>query len=204
MKVGLVPAAGLGTRLGLDTPKELVEYRGKPIIEYSLDNLIASGMDRIVVVIRSEKEAVRDFLLKKYPARDFTFVYQTGVIGNLLDAIKAASEHIRGHNVYFCMADTHIQPNPFEFEQDASAEITLLCFEVDDDRWKHFGVLDLARRRLVDKPSEYVGNVCWGALVWQPKFTERLLHADLLPAAINAADWDYRVNIKSYTDIGVA
>ena len=45
--VGLIPAAGMGVRLGLPYPKELYpiirDNRYKPVSQFVVDNLVASG-----------------------------------------------------------------------------------------------------------------------------------------------------------------
>jgi dTDP-glucose pyrophosphorylase len=200
VKVGLIPAAGLAQRLGITTPKELLLHEGQAIIDYSIDHLIAAGVGRIVIVIRQGKEAIRDHVEQKYNGFAFEFVYQTGEIGRLIDAIKAAQTTIKGHDVYFCMADTQIKPNPFQ--PYLGQELLLLCFRASGNEWRHFGVVDTQVRRIVDKPSEFVSDVCWGALVWRPQFTQRIMAASDLTAVMNQADWDYKICIDVYKDIG--
>ena len=204
MKLGLIPAAGGGRRLDLSSPKELVAVDGKAVIEYSVDTLLDAGVDKVVVVIREGKEQIRTELQQIYPTAPFEFVYQEPPIGRLLDAIKASYPVIKGHEVYFCMADTIIAPNPFSIHpSEAPGEIALLCFHADGDSWRHFGVIDAENSMVVDKPETKITDVCWGALMWRPEFTERLLLADDLTDAINAADWTHRVTIDHYTDIGL-
>jgi len=64
----ILPCAGSGTRLGIKTPKELLEIEpGCPLITYSLDLLCAipssSGSKiRVIVIIRDGKESVVDFV----------------------------------------------------------------------------------------------------------------------------------------------
>ena len=199
--VGLIPAAGMARRLGISSPKELLPVDGKPVIEYSVDHLERAGVQRIVVVIREGKEAIRDHLDATYPELEFSYVYQSGDIGNLLDALKVAGEAVAGHRVYFLMPDTVITPNPFP--DPTGAEVTMLCFEAPDDSWRHFGVVSDQHGRVIDKPSEFVGSVCWGALMWEPRFTERLLGHSNLTEALNEASWDHAVTIDRYNDIGL-
>ena len=182
MKAGLVPAAGEGRRLGLSTPKELLEIDGKPVIEYSVDMLLEAGVDKVVVVIREAKEEI---------------------LGRLIDAIKASYDAIKGHDVYFSMADTIIEPNPFSMDGADSCELTLMCFRADADNWRYFGVIDDEHHRIVDKPDRFVSDVCWGALMWRSEFTERLMGIDDFTDAINAAAWNHQVTIDRYTDIGL-
>ncbi len=200
MKVGLVPAAGMAKRLEISTPKELLEFKGKAIIDYSVDNLINTPVDIIVIVIRKGKESIKAHLEKKYPDFKFEFVYQKGEIGNLIDAIKASYQAIKGHQVYFCMADTLVRPNPFQVS--CNEELTILCFKTEGDAWKNFGVVDEKAHKIVDKPPEFINNVCWGALIWEPTFTEKIMHTNDLPGLFNQVTWEYIVNIEEYTDIG--
>ena len=51
----VVPAAGVGSRMGLDKPKQYVELNGKPIIEHTLSRLNAHPLiEGIVVAISPE------------------------------------------------------------------------------------------------------------------------------------------------------
>jgi hypothetical protein len=200
-KVGLIPAAGMARRMGISTPKELFEVDGRAVIEYSVDHMVAAGLRRVVVVIREGKEAIRDHLDAAYPDVEFDYVFQVGTIGNLLDAIKVAVPAVAGAHVYFLMPDTIITPNPFSTV--GSAEVTLMCFDVDGEEWRNFGVVSEQFGRIIDKPQEFVGNTCWGALVWGPTFTERLSTHTNLTEAINEADWTYVVSIDDYRDIGL-
>ena len=200
-KVGLVPAAGMARRLGISSPKELLAYEGQAIIDYSLDNLLAANLDSIVIVIRKGKEAIQDHISEKYPEAPVEYIYQVGEIGNLIDAIKASYLLIRGHEVYFCMADTKIAPNPF-VNLDITKELTLLCFQTESE-WMHFGVVDTQNQQIVDKPKQFVNTTCWGALVWNPAFTERIMQANDFTCVLNLVDFDYYVNIEEYKDIGI-
>jgi 2-C-methyl-D-erythritol 4-phosphate cytidylyltransferase len=50
--VAVVPAAGSGERLGAGRPKAFVKLGGKPLLEYALDGLRASGVvDAVVVAV---------------------------------------------------------------------------------------------------------------------------------------------------------
>lgn len=53
--VGIVPAAGLGERLGTDRPKAFVECAGRPLLDWSLDVLRAT-CDRVVVAVPAGEE----------------------------------------------------------------------------------------------------------------------------------------------------
>ncbi len=61
-EVGIVLAAGKGTRMKSDLPKVLLEVGGRPMIEYVLDALAAGGVKRTVVVVGYRADLVRSTL----------------------------------------------------------------------------------------------------------------------------------------------
>lgn len=72
----ILPCAGEGNRMGLDTPKELFEIvPGTRLIDFSLNHIsaaserVASGGFRlkVAVVIRPWKEAVKEYVSQKLP-----------------------------------------------------------------------------------------------------------------------------------------
>jgi hypothetical protein len=201
--VGLLPAAGLARRLGISSPKELLVHRGRPIIDWSVQHLVDAGVERVVVVIRPGKEAVAEHLRLTWPHLEVLEVVQTPPIGNLVDALAAAARAgvLDGHDVHLLFPDTYYEPNPFTFR--STRELTLLCHDAGE-RWAHFGVVDPAARLVVEKSSRFRGTICWGAAVWAPTFTRRLTGAASLTQAINGADWEHRVTIERYEDIGLA
>ncbi|MGZ9828452.1 2-C-methyl-D-erythritol 4-phosphate cytidylyltransferase [Tsukamurella ocularis] len=53
--VALVPAAGQGTRLGLNRPKAFVTLQGRSLLERAVDGLFASGaVDEVVVMVPAD------------------------------------------------------------------------------------------------------------------------------------------------------
>jgi CTP:molybdopterin cytidylyltransferase MocA len=56
----VVLAAGRGSRLGAGTAvaKPLLEYRGRPLVAWALDAAVASGLDRVVLVVGHEGDDV--------------------------------------------------------------------------------------------------------------------------------------------------
>jgi UDP-N-acetylglucosamine diphosphorylase/glucosamine-1-phosphate N-acetyltransferase len=73
-RTAIVMAAGKGTRMKSDLPKVLVEVCGRPMIEFVLDALEASGIDRTVVVVGYRSDLVRQTLAGR---KHLSFVEQT-------------------------------------------------------------------------------------------------------------------------------
>ncbi len=61
----MIPAAGQGTRLlplTKATPKELLPVYDRPVLQFALDEAVALGAERIVIVIHPSKTVIRDYL----------------------------------------------------------------------------------------------------------------------------------------------
>ena len=69
MKVrkAVIPAAGLGTRFlptSKSVPKELLPILDKPMIQYGVEEAVAAGIEEIVIVTSSGKEALEHYFRK--------------------------------------------------------------------------------------------------------------------------------------------
>lgn len=67
-KTAMVLAAGLGTRmrpLTDDKPKPLVQVRKKALIDYTMDRLVAAGVQRAIVNVHYFAEQIEDHLSKR-------------------------------------------------------------------------------------------------------------------------------------------
>lgn len=65
--LGIIPAAGKGTRIGEfceHYPKVLFPYKDEPILFHNINWLIASGCDKIVVVVNYKKEFIKEALTR--------------------------------------------------------------------------------------------------------------------------------------------
>jgi bifunctional UDP-N-acetylglucosamine pyrophosphorylase/glucosamine-1-phosphate N-acetyltransferase len=76
--VGIVMAAGKGTRMKSDLPKVLFPAVGRPMIEYVLEALAAVGVKRTIVVVGYRGDLVRE-RLAHWPGVEF--VEQTPQLG---------------------------------------------------------------------------------------------------------------------------
>lgn len=199
--VGLLPAAGLGTRLNLSFPKELLEVENKALIDFSIENYISSGISKIVVIIRQGKESIQRYLINKYENINFVFVYQNPPYGNLVDAIRSALTEIKGCYVHLALADTVLYPSPYDLTP--TKDIVLHCFKANDSEWRHYGCLHEDSRLIVDKPEKYVGNLCWGAISWPPEFSLHLTNQADFTEALNTFGFTAVHSIESYKDHGL-
>lgn len=64
MKSVILPVAGKGTRLlplTKVTPKELLPVFDKPVLQYSIDEAVSSGAERLIVITHKMKPAIADY-----------------------------------------------------------------------------------------------------------------------------------------------
>src|SRR5918994_7048138 len=63
VRKAVFPAAGLGTRFRPATkaqPKEMLPLVDKPLIQYGVEEAIASGIDNIIIITGRGKNAIED------------------------------------------------------------------------------------------------------------------------------------------------
>ncbi|MFG2333416.1 UTP--glucose-1-phosphate uridylyltransferase [Streptomyces sp. NPDC048604] len=131
IRKAVIPAAGLGTRLfplTRATPKEMLPVGGQPVIEHTIRELVASGIDEITVVISGNKALIQEhfapddqladqLLLSGKPelaaavnelsdlGAHLNFVYQRGPYGNGTPILTAASRFLNDEPFLALWAD---------------------------------------------------------------------------------------------------
>lgn len=191
-RIGLIPAAGRGIRLGLPYPKELYpiirDNRYKPVSQFVLENLVAAGVEHVVFVINDRKSQLIGYFGdgSRFGCR-LSYVVQeppeegASTSPGLANALDAAYHLTRGRTVLFGMADTIMQPGDVFARGLASmqaGDAGVLCLFPTATPEK-FGMVRLAdgiAAEIVDKPAVTGLSHMWGCILWQPEFTE-FLHA---------------------------
>jgi bifunctional UDP-N-acetylglucosamine pyrophosphorylase/glucosamine-1-phosphate N-acetyltransferase len=91
--LGVVLAAGLGTRMKSDLPKVLVPVLGRPMIDYVLDALEQAAIRRVIVVVGYRAELVQGHLAGR---EGVSFVLQSERLGTG-HAVKMAQPLLARH-----------------------------------------------------------------------------------------------------------
>ena len=72
MIIALILSGGTGTRMGLDLPKQYLEFRGKPVISYSLLTLDCHPLiDRIIIVADRQWRGEIDKWIDEFGVKKF-------------------------------------------------------------------------------------------------------------------------------------
>jgi molybdenum cofactor cytidylyltransferase len=89
--VGVVLAAGAGTRLGGAVPKPVVMFRGRPLLTWPLAALVAGGVEEAVVVLGAEAGAVAAAVDLGGAAVVVCEGWREGLSASLRDGVQAAA-----------------------------------------------------------------------------------------------------------------
>jgi glucose-1-phosphate thymidylyltransferase len=191
-EVGLVPAAGKGLRLSLPYPKELYpvirENRYKPVAQFVLDNLRASKVRHVVVVVNETKhQLMGHFGDGSRFGLQLSYVFQEPVVsGNgigssgLAQALDCGYHLIQDKTVFFGMPDSIMEPDDvfgaLRAAADENDDAVLALFPTS--RPEKFGMVELDSSdrvvRVDDKPRATNLTHMWGCIMWSPRFTEHL------------------------------
>ena len=123
IRKAVIPAAGLGTRMLPATktvPKEMLPLVDKPVIQYIIEEAVASGIEDILIVTNRAKSAMDDYF-DYYPELENTLL-RTGkddmahIVRNVADManifyVRQKETHGLGHAV--CRARRFVGDEPF-------------------------------------------------------------------------------------------
>lgn len=167
----VILAGGLGKRLRPVTetvPKPLVPVLGRPVVEYTLEQLPPEITD-VVFVVGYKGEMIREAYGDHAFGRSLTYVVQEEPLGTG-HAVKCAAPVIRGRFLLLYGDDVY---GPEGLRRLAQHEWALLAKRVESP--ERFGVLQLRTdgvvERMIEKPAEFISDLAWiGAASLQPEF----------------------------------
>ena len=194
--VGVIPAAGLGTRLSpLGYPKELLPIVVRteegavpqPDVISSLEQMRRAGVVQCAVVIAEWKLEIVRVLGERVVGVALAYVVRS-VPRGLADALVAPLPWIRGRDVCLALPDTLIAPDDalaqVVTELGASgADLVLGVFPTaHPEQLGPVRIADDGRvLEVLDKPAHTDLRTTWGIAAWSPRFTELLdeaVHGD--------------------------
>lgn len=183
--IGIIPAAGMGTRLNFPYAKELlpVSYKDGRIITVLESNLIQLANAHIkeaIIVINTDKEVIHSFLGDHAHGVSLRYVYQTEKLSRegLPDAVATASPIASDYDiaimlmgdVYFTDAQ-HTLWLSHLFEQ-SQASVGVSVWETQEP-WR-FGVVQRSEHKItgvLDKPMHLTPpQSFWGSVAFRPAF----------------------------------
>jgi D-glycero-alpha-D-manno-heptose 1-phosphate guanylyltransferase len=137
MKEAILLAGGLGTRLQKvvnDVPKPMAPVSGRPFIEYVLDYLIASGIEKFIFSVGHKHEAFVTHFGNKYRDCEIIYSIEDTPLGTG-GGIKKSLEHAKSRDVLVVNADTLFKVDISQFyklHKKTIADISIALRYVDD------------------------------------------------------------------------
>lgn len=197
--VGIIPAGGIGKRMRpLKLWKELVPvgyktysegdgYKFVPriIAEYTLENMVFGGAQRIVMILNDQKtELLRFFGSGHQYGTSLAYLCQeidSGIYGMPV-ALDLGYEWIKDYTVVMGMPDTIVEPFDcfkclLDMHNDKSSDLTLGVFPTDKpNRLAPVRINSTTGRveAIFDKPKETKIFNTWNIAAWSSVFTEFL------------------------------
>lgn len=164
--IGLIPAAGEGTRMypfSRAVPKEMYPILGKPVIEHCIDNLREGGIKKIFMIVGHQKGALMDYVGDgSFYGVNVAYIYQLKRRG-LGHAILQSEKWINKPFVTL-LGDSFIEPkkeiqNMMRLHKEKKPIATILLFKVKDPAG--YGIAKLKNlensygiiEKVVEKPS---------------------------------------------------
>jgi len=123
IRKAVIPAAGLGTRFLPATkamPKEMLPLIDRPVIQYVVEEAIASGIDDLIIITGRGKRAIEDYFddspelemhLREHHQSSMLKMIQE--IGSLVDIHYIRQKAPRGLGDAILRAEKHIGDEPF-------------------------------------------------------------------------------------------
>lgn len=174
----LLLGAGFGARLRPITdrvPKCLVPIHGKPLLEYWLDLLLASGVDRVLINTHYLPEAVRQFIAGSQWKDRVTLVHEEILLGTGGTILRNRAFFENGAFMV-AHADNLTRFDPLAFmarhrNRPPGVEITMMTFETDTPQSCGIVEEDSAGRVIAfhEKVAKPPGNRANGAVyIFEP------------------------------------
>jgi dTDP-glucose pyrophosphorylase len=175
--IGIIPAAGLGTRMQpSDGSKEVLPVRGRPVIDYIVERMLAARPDELRVVTRPEKDDVEK------RARELGAAVITGRPASVSESILLGATGLRpADRVLVGFPDTIWEPGD-GFVQLLAAlsgdvEVALGLFRTAElTRSDVVTVSDGRVSGVHPKPEEPVSDLVWGCFAARAGALRGLAH----------------------------
>ncbi len=178
---GLILSGGKGTRLRpltYTSAKQLVPVANKPVLFYTIEDLVAAGIDDIGIVVGPTAPEIKAAVGSgdRWGAQ-VTYVEQPDPLG-LAHAVMVAEDYLQGEPFVMYLGDNMLEDRvaPFvrEFKEN-NWDCQVLLKQVPKP--EQFGVAELEDgrvKRLVEKPREFVSDL---ALVGIYMFNHHIFEA---------------------------
>ena len=148
----IVLAGGFGTRLSTvvsDVPKPMAPIKGRPFLEYLLDDLNEKGINRVILAVGYKKEIIKSYFKEKYKNIDIVYSDEDIPLGTG-GAIKKALTLAENEEIFIINGDTFFDVNlkeMYQFHKKNSSKLTLAIKGME--KFDRYGSLILEEDRII-------------------------------------------------------
>lgn len=155
----VILAAGRGTRMGdltTRTPKPLLRIDGRPILEYTLDNL-PEEITEVVFIIGYHGRKIKDHFGSRFQDKDLNYFWQLrlegtgGALWQIKKALKGKFLVLNGDDLY----------HRKDLKKIIKHDLAVLTKEIDEP--SRFGVIEVDKKghltKIVEKPARPSSNL---------------------------------------------
>lgn len=177
--IAVIPAAGLGLRLGAQGSKEIVDVGGEPVAAHLLRRLALAGIDQAIVVLRKGKSDVRE-ALSRYDDVDLSYVVVEESPSEL-HSVAAGLSFTDGRLVALGYPDILFEPPDsysalIQCQEATGADLVLGLFPTDRPERVDMVELDDEQHPIgvVIKQPDRGLRYSWSIALWTPRFSALL------------------------------
>lgn len=146
--IGIIPAAGYGTRLyelGKEYPKSVLPYKEKPLLVWNVEWLRLQGCDDIRVVVSHQEDKIRE-VVNQYCLN--VTITNPATMGGLSQSVLSGIEVLPANgSVLIVLGDILVESGKLDYSKN-----WLSTFEVSD--WSRWCMVDSKSGIFYDKPKE--------------------------------------------------
>ena len=148
----IILAGGFGTRLSTvvsDVPKPMAPIKGRPFLEYLLDDLNEKGINRIILAVGYKKEIIKSHFKEKYKNIDIVYSDEDIPLGTG-GAIKKALTLTKDEDIFIINGDTFFDVDlkeMYQFHKKNSSKLTLAI--KDMEKFDRYGSLILEEDKII-------------------------------------------------------
>lgn len=148
----IILAGGFGTRLSTvvsDVPKPMAPIKGRPFLEYLLDDLNEKGINRIILAVGYKKEIIKSHFKEKYKNIDIVYSDEDVPLGTG-GAIKKALTLTKDEDIFIINGDTFFDVDlkeMYQFHKKNSSKLTLAI--KDMEKFDRYGSLILEEDKII-------------------------------------------------------
>ncbi len=178
IKTAIILVAGRGTRLKPmtdETPKALIKVGGEPISERIVDQLIESGVRKIIFIVGYLGDEIRSYYTENKPSdMEYVFVWQKDLDGTA-GALKLARQDVLDEDFVVVFGDSFFASGSIESVLNHNSENAFGVVSVKDpERYgvavvnKDGHVLEIEEKPIKPKSDLVVGGIYkFSKEIWQ-------------------------------------